>query len=68
MTVDAPNRDRIASAVEAFNNRLASDSLAIGESRGGGYRVAFLPLLMVYFHVDDMTHQVRVTDISRYGR
>ena len=58
----------MAGGVESFNARLASGPLSIGESRGEGYRVAFLPLLMVYFHVDELNRQVRVTDVIRYGR
>lgn len=68
VAADSSERDRIASGVEAFNARLASAPLDEGESRMGGYRVAFPPLLRVYFRVDERTHRVRVADVTRYGR
>ncbi len=45
IAVDAQNRTRLAEGVERLNNRLASDPLDVGESRAGGFRVAFTPLL-----------------------
>jgi plasmid stabilization system protein ParE len=68
VAADVPDRDRMAVGVEQFNARLASDPLGIGESRPGGYRVAFPPLLRVYYHVDEATRRVRVVDVIRYGR
>jgi hypothetical protein len=68
VAADMSERDRMATGVEAFNARLASDPLDVGESRVGGYRVAFPPLLRVYFHVDEGMHQARVLDVIRYGR
>ena len=68
VSTDVPDRDRIVAGVEMFNLKLATDPLSIGESRGDGYRVAFLPLLLVYFHVDEANLRVQITDVSRYGR
>ena len=68
VTAGPVERERMAAGVEAFNARLAADPLDVGESRVGGYRVAFPPLLRVYFHVDEATRRVRVTDVIRYGR
>lgn len=62
------DRDRMADGVEAFNTSLANDPLSVGESRHGGYRVAFPPLLSVYFRVDVAKRQVLVTDVARFGR
>lgn len=60
-------RTRIAVGLTSFNDRLAIDPFEVGESRDGGYRVAFPPLLQVSFHVDKASYRVRVTDIIRYG-
>ena len=68
VAADTLDRERIAAGVETFNAQLAADPLDIGESRVGGYRVAFPPLLQVYFHVNEANRQVRVTDVIRYGR
>ena len=68
VAADTPDRARLAEGVERLNNRLASDPLDVGESRAGGFRVAFTPLLMVYFHVDEMKRRVRVTDVIPYGQ
>ena len=65
---DPAQRERIATGVEAFNARLAADPLDVGESRIGGYRVAFPALLEVYFHVNVASRRVRVIDVTRYGR
>ena len=68
VAADASERDRMAAGVEAFNAQLAADPLDVGESRVGGYRVAFPVLLRIYFHVDEGRHRVRVTDVTCYGR
>ena len=68
VAADVPDRDKMAAGVEGFNTRLATDPLDVGESRTGGYRVAFPPLLSVSFHVDEAIRLVRVTDVMRYGR
>lgn len=68
LMLDQAERDRMAAGVEAFNAQLAADPLDVGESRVGGYRVAFPPLLKVSFHVDPASGRVRVTDVIRYGR
>ena len=61
-------RQRMARGVENLNRRLAQDPLDVGESRHGGYRVAFPPLLMVTFSVDESSRTVRVVHIVRFGR
>lgn len=68
VTLGLPDQDRMAAGVEQFNARIVADPLSVGESRSGGYRVAFPPLLRVYFHVDPVHRLVRVTDVVRYGR
>lgn len=68
VSLDVPQQNRMAAGVERFNERLAADPLDLGESRGGGYRVAFTPLLMVTFHVNEAARRVRVTDVTRFGR
>lgn len=42
-----PERERMAAAVEAFNRRIATDPLSVGESRTRGHRVASIALLTV---------------------
>jgi hypothetical protein len=68
VALEGPDRDRMASGIEAFDARLAADPFDVGESRAGGFRVAFPPLLEVVFHIDEATRQVRVTDVARYGK
>lgn len=68
VAADVPTRDRMAAGVEQFNARLAADPLGMGESRVGWYRIAFPPLLQVYYHVDAANRRVRVVDVIRYGR
>ena len=65
---EVPDRDRMAAGVEAFNARLAADPLAVGESRVGGYRIGFAPLLRMFFRVDTATRMVWVVDVKRFGR
>lgn len=67
-TQDLDGQDRMAGAVERFNARLRSVPLDVGESRVGGFRVAFVSVLMITFHVNLTTRRVRVTDVIRYGR
>ncbi|MBA4191694.1 MAG: hypothetical protein C0467_27255 [Planctomycetaceae bacterium] len=68
ITLDVSQRDRVAAGIELFNQQLATDPLEVGESRVGGFRVAFPPLLKVSFHVDVTNRRVRVTDVTQYGR
>ena len=65
---DSAERDRIGDGVAAFNSRLADDPFAVGESREYDFRIAFPPLLCVYFRVDVSSRQVRVTRVIRYGK
>lgn len=62
-----PDRERMATGVQAFNVRLAADPLSVGESRVGGYRIGFPTLLRVYFRVDVATRKVWVVDVKRFG-
>ena len=64
----AAQRERIAAGVESFNKRLADDPFDVGESRAGGYRVAFPPLLRVSLHVDKEARRVQVVGVIRYGK
>jgi len=68
IALDSQERERMAAGIELFNQQLATDPLEVGESRLGGFRVAFPPLVQVYFHVDVANRRVRVTDVTRYGR
>ncbi len=68
VSAEVDDRERMAVGVEWLNARLAADPLDVGESRSGGYRVAFPALLMVTFSVDVINRRVRVTDVTRYGR
>ena len=58
---------RIA-GVDALNARLRSDPLNEGESRSGGYRLTFTPLLSVGFYVSTADRVVQVTRVKRYGK
>jgi hypothetical protein len=60
VAADAEERARIAAAVEALNVRLRADPLAVGESRIGQFRVAFVPRLAILFHVSEADRTVRV--------
>jgi hypothetical protein len=62
-----PERDRMATGIEAFNSRIARAPLDVGESRGDGGRLAFIPLLAVWFEVNNSTQRVEVTGVARYG-
>jgi hypothetical protein len=66
--LDLDGQDRLAGAVDRFNFRLRSDPLDVGESRTGGYRVAFVSFLLITFHVDPARRRVRVVDVVRFGR
>ena len=68
VAAEVDERERMAAGIEALNARLADDPSDVGESRVGGYRVAFTPLLRVSFHVDPVRRQVRVTDLVRIRR
>ena len=68
VNADSEEREQIADGVEAFNAQLASDPLGLGESREYEFRVAFPPLLAVYFWVDIPTREVRVMNLLRYGK
>ena len=61
-------RQRMAGGVENLNRQLEQDPLDVGESRHSGYRVAFPPLLMVTFSVDESSREVRVVHVVRFGR
>ncbi len=56
-------RERMAAGVEALNARLRADPLDVGESREGGFRVAFVPHLVVMFHVSEADRIVRVVSL-----
>ena len=61
-------RERIAAGVEAVNARLRTDPSDEGESREGGGRITFPPLLAVGFHVSEDERVVQVRGVRRYGR
>ncbi len=57
----------MASGIEAFNGRLALDPFDVGESRSGGNRLAFIPLLAIWFDVNKTARRIVVTGVARYG-
>jgi hypothetical protein len=57
----------MAAGVEALNERLRSDPEAEGESREGSFRITFIYMLAVSFHVSDTDQVVRVIGVQRYG-
>jgi hypothetical protein len=61
-------QDRVSGGVDFFNRSLVADPHDLGESREHGYRVAFIPLLIVTFHIDKRTEVVQVLRVRRYGR
>ena len=61
-------RDDLAAGVSKFNTQLADDPLSVGESRFDGRRVAFPPLLRIFFKVDVAARRVWVTSVIRYGK
>jgi hypothetical protein len=61
------DRVRMAAGVESPNQKMATDPLEVGESRSKGFRVAFLPLVIVGFQVDMSARTVRVQSIKRFG-
>ena len=67
VSATGPERDRMASGIEALNSRLTRDPFDIGESRSGGDRLAFIPLLMVRFDVNKTARRIVVTGVARYG-
>lgn len=68
VAVAQDERDRIAAAVDSFNQRLQSDPLSEGESRSNGFRIAFLPLIAVMFRVSEADGVAHVTRVRRFGR
>ena len=67
VAVSTEDRSRLSGGVESFNRQLEQDPSSIGESRTGGLRIAFLPLLVVTFQVNETTRVVRVLAVTRYG-
>jgi hypothetical protein len=68
VAANGPDRERMADGVERLNGRLADDPSDVGESRQGGDRIDFPPLLLVTFTIDPANRVVRVTWVTRYGR
>lgn len=60
--LDLDGQALLAGALENLNARLRSDPLDVGESRDRGYRIAFIPGLVVYFKVDPVARRVTVTN------
>ena len=67
VSATGPERDRMASGIEALNSRLARDPFDVGESRGDEDRLAFIPLLMIRFKVNIAARRVLVKGVARYG-
>ncbi len=68
VAAEKSERELLAAGVAAFNAQLAADPLTVGESRFGGRRVAFPPLLRIFFKVDAAARRVWVTSVIRYGK
>ena len=65
VAITPQDRAQLAAGVAALNAGLRADPLAIGESRIGGFRIAFLPGLAVLFHVSEADRLVRVVRVRR---
>jgi hypothetical protein len=63
VSLSVEERERLAAAVAALNERLRHDPIEVGESRTRGFRLTFLPHASVAFHVDVKTNQVRVKSV-----
>jgi len=61
-------RQRLANSVAALNGRLQTNPEQEGESRSDGYRLVFITLAAVMFHVDLSARVVTVSSITRYGQ
>jgi hypothetical protein len=68
VSAEVPERERLGAAAESLNHRLRLDPFAVGESRTAGFRVTFIPLLAVLFHVSEEDRIVRVTRVKRDGK
>ncbi|HKA05960.1 MAG TPA: hypothetical protein VKD71_01800 [Gemmataceae bacterium] len=68
VTLPLEEQRRLAAAVDAFNNRLKSQPLDEGESRGDDLRITFTAGLTARFRVNEVQRTVRVTYVKRYGR
>ncbi|MFO0850369.1 MAG: hypothetical protein U0871_17685 [Gemmataceae bacterium] len=68
VTLNLDGQNRLASAIDSLNHRLAADPLDVGESREGSYRVAFPDVLVVSFWVDTPAALVQVVSAARFSR
>ncbi len=68
VSIKSDQRHRMADGIEALNGRLADDPLSVGESREGAVRIAFPPLLVVRFRVNEQTRIVRIVGVGKFGR
>ncbi len=59
-------QDTIERQVVALNRRLADDPLDTGESRTGGFRIAFADPIGILFHVDESNQVVIVVSCWAY--
>ena len=60
----AENRNEVAAAADAIDDRLRRNPLAEGESRGGTRRVLFVPPLVALFAVSEPDRIVYVRSIG----
>jgi hypothetical protein len=56
-------RRLIGQAANKIDQLLSNDPLSEGESRPGGRRIMFVPLLAVVFHVDQSANTVYVLSV-----
>ncbi len=68
VAADPKTRQKMASLVDAMNNRLKNDPLGEGESRPGNYRVTFLNGLTITFDVLLGELTVRVIRVHQYSK
>ncbi len=60
----ADNRNEVAAAADAIDDRLRRNPLAEGESRAGSGRILFVPPLVALFAVDEPHRIVYVRAVS----
>jgi hypothetical protein len=68
VSVTPEQRNKIFEAVTDLNARLEVGPLEIGESRGHIDRIVFVPLLSLFYSVDQVSKVVRVTWVMKFGR
>ena len=66
--MEAADRSAVTSAAGEMDRLLKTDPCHQGESRGGAMRVAFVPPLGVFFHVEEEDRLVSVVGVWRVAQ